>query len=401
MNLLDSKATSDKLVELLDEHSSVSFAVAWATLSPNFFKELQNNKSKIQKSVIGTHGYSTDPRVLDWCLDEKPFIGFIFDRTKNKRNPIFHPKIYVFKSPRKWDVLIGSANLTEGGLKNNTELVLHVGSDEFPSSSLLQNSLKVIDEYWKLSTKRDITRTQVAAYRRKHEKEKQKQYRVETLIPELKIPELLSWEWSEFYDKVKRDEFYKHRLALLSQARKIFQSHKNFIDIDPENRKVLAGTVTKPKHDDWRNINVSCFGPTGSSIFAGLIDRENVHVFRAIDCIPISRKVTRSDFMNYVDEIKKGFGDNQHGLGHVARLLAIKRPDTFVPFNGPVKPGIHEDLDLKPRMKGTHYERYWDEVLAKIKQAKWYKSQQPKNETERNVWRFRVAMLDAVYYPKN
>ena len=41
----------------------------------------------------------------------------------------FHPKIYLFKSPSSADLLIGSGNLTEGGLFTNYEAGLHIPLD--------------------------------------------------------------------------------------------------------------------------------------------------------------------------------------------------------------------------------------------------------------------------------
>ena len=62
-------------------------------------------------------------------------------------SPMFHPKIYIFWSQDRWDLLIGSANLSGGGMKWNTELMLHMSSDDC-SNEVFRNARKKINRYW-------------------------------------------------------------------------------------------------------------------------------------------------------------------------------------------------------------------------------------------------------------
>ncbi|MFA7499440.1 MAG: hypothetical protein WCY85_00390, partial [Sulfurimonas sp.] len=44
------------------------------------------------------------------------------------------------------------------------------------------------------------------------------------------------------------------------------------------------------------------------------------------------------------------------------------------------------------------YEQYWNEIIEPIRQAPWYKASKPTNEQEFQVWRGRVALMDALLY---
>ena len=66
----------------------------------------------------------------------------------------FHPKIYLFKSPTAADVMIGSGNLTEGGLFTNYEAGLRVYLDLSDSrqAAILQSIEQVLDTWADLSS---------------------------------------------------------------------------------------------------------------------------------------------------------------------------------------------------------------------------------------------------------
>ena len=61
----------------------------------------------------------------------------------NDNNSTFHPKVYVFKSEQRADILVGSGNLTEGGLYTNYEASLAISLDL--NDSLQKNLLNDIE----------------------------------------------------------------------------------------------------------------------------------------------------------------------------------------------------------------------------------------------------------------
>jgi len=73
----------------------------------------------------GIDFYSTEPAALKTLLS-------LFKPNKNSKlyvynsrsGEVFHPKIYVFSRREKANVIVGSANMTLGGMKNNVEVSL-------------------------------------------------------------------------------------------------------------------------------------------------------------------------------------------------------------------------------------------------------------------------------------
>ena len=66
----------------------------------------------------------------------------------------FHPKIYLFESPNAADVIVGSGNLTEGGLFTNYEAALRLRLDlaDPDQAAVLRSINKVLDTWADLST---------------------------------------------------------------------------------------------------------------------------------------------------------------------------------------------------------------------------------------------------------
>ncbi len=66
----------------------------------------------------------------------------------------FHPKVYLFKSPRAAEILLGSGNLTEGGLFINYEAALRIPLNlaDPDQAGLLESLEQVLDSWTDLSS---------------------------------------------------------------------------------------------------------------------------------------------------------------------------------------------------------------------------------------------------------
>ena len=115
----------DKLISTANE---VFIAVAFLKKSglSNIISALKKAIDKGNKFtfIVGRHFALTEPAAL-WQLFH------LFKGTKSnlylaelKANAVFHPKMYLFKSESNCNIIIGSANLTNGGLVNNYECSL-------------------------------------------------------------------------------------------------------------------------------------------------------------------------------------------------------------------------------------------------------------------------------------
>jgi hypothetical protein len=117
--------------------------------------------------LVGLNFEITDPGVLtEWLkLKEKDPYRFVIDVAP--RNPVFHPKvILVERTDNSRFAIIGSGNLTAGGLSTNVECgVLIEAQDQLDELALWQSQLggeplnsAIIEEY------RTVYRESVQAY---------------------------------------------------------------------------------------------------------------------------------------------------------------------------------------------------------------------------------------------
>lgn len=85
---------------------------------------LDNNGSV--EIIAGLDFKTTDPQSMHYLIQlqkTKPNLKFYCygDKDVNKTNVVFHPKIYLFESKRETTGIVGSTNLTGGGLMTNFE----------------------------------------------------------------------------------------------------------------------------------------------------------------------------------------------------------------------------------------------------------------------------------------
>lgn len=75
------------------------------------------------------------------ALDEMLRIGFTCKVAHNSSSFIYHPKLYLFENVQSYSVIIGSGNLTTGGLVYNDECFVRITGDKLDSFYLQVNSL--------------------------------------------------------------------------------------------------------------------------------------------------------------------------------------------------------------------------------------------------------------------
>ncbi len=108
-------------------------------------KLLEHAKGKLKKItiVVGIDQGGTSKEALEELL-KSGFNSFIF---YYREQPIFHPKIYLFEGDKEVKLIIGSSNLTGGGLFRNVEtsVLVEFTPDEKEGADLLQQ----LTQYYK------------------------------------------------------------------------------------------------------------------------------------------------------------------------------------------------------------------------------------------------------------
>lgn len=385
----ESKELQRELLRCMKNHEKISFAVAWATTGTKVYEALVERRDAIHHGVIGTHFYQTAPDVLD------DFVGD--DRVRFVLQPsgVFHPKIFLFRSGRCWDAFVGSANLTRGALGPNAEVVMHVthedGADHMRSD--VQDTIKRFRSDGKKAS------PEIAeAYREAHERMKKLRDRLSGGYGSAKSKsplqsEVMSMSWRQFYAAVREpgDGYLRDRIRLLADARDAFRTHASFAAMHVDTRAMIAGLP------NGRTDKQGYFGSMkGDGVFHGAIKGDTPGISAALDRIPLEGPVRREDYEAFVGEFEQALLDGRRRPGVASRLLAMKRPDTFVCLSKRNRAGLADDFGISA--SGIDFDVYWDSVVGRIGDSRWWSASPPGGGDELATWQGRAAMLDAIFY---
>lgn len=382
------------LSKLIVSSKSISFASAWASASAEAFKVLLKHSNKINKIVVGIHFYQTHPNFIKEFIENKN-VKFI-----TNPNGIFHPKMYLFvNNDNDWDCLIGSANFTKSAMEKNSEIMIHINSKDINSNETYQQIVDEINTYFNRAT--IFTQSDYEAYVKVWTKKSKKLLDIQDNFnsnnnkPIFKS-KIIMQDWNEYFKRVKNDKnnsFYP-RLEQLNKAGEYFKN-SSFENMTANKRKQLAGISNIDNNNP--NIDWMYFGHMVSPRFKTRINEDYFDISDSLECIPLIGKVTKKDYMNYVQYFQEhsGYG---YGISTISRLLTMKRPDVFFCVTGENKNPLYEDFGIAKDIKSHEYERYWDEIIQRIHKSEWFNIKQPSDVVEKNLWDKRVAMLDAIFY---
>lgn len=385
----ESKDLQRQLLRCMKTHDRISFAVAWATTGTKVYEALLAKREAIHHGVVGTHFYQTSPEVLeDFTGDDR--VRFVL-----QPSGVFHPKIFLFRSGRRWEAFVGSANLTRGALGANAEVVMHVTQDDDADHirSDVQDTIKRFRSGGKKARPEDAE-----AYRESYERMKKVRDRLSGGYGALKSTsplqsEVMSKSWRQFYAAVREpgEGYLQDRIQLLADARDAFRTHENFAAMDVDTRAMIAGLPNA------RTDKQGYFGSMkGDGVFHGAIKGDAPGISVALDRIPLDGPVAREHYDAFVGEFEQALPDGRRRPGVASRLLAMKRPDTFVCLSKRNRAGLAEDFGISAG--GIDFDVYWDGVVGRIRDSRWWSAAAPSGGNELATWQGRAAMLDAIFY---
>ena len=115
----------------LQSASNTQIAVAFLKCTgvkviENSLRQCLNNGGNVEV-ITGLDFKTTDPQSIHFFINlkkeyPKAKLYCFGDKGKNKTNIVFHPKIYLFEKGRETTGIVGSTNLTRGGLLSNFEV---------------------------------------------------------------------------------------------------------------------------------------------------------------------------------------------------------------------------------------------------------------------------------------
>lgn len=401
IKLLGARQMQSALSRLIGTSDEIWIAVAWG-YNGKLADLLMENSAKFQSITFGLNGFATSPDLVDRLIGVKnAFIA-------KAENGIFHPKLYLFRTGEVIDAIVGSANFTNGGLDRNHEACLHIRGSS--GDAIFEQLGRELDEY--RPVQQSVSEPIADSYRRQYDAARKRRGPVNPILPGEKnaaglLSPLAMMTWDNFKSRAKLDPHhnFKRRIALLREIQRLFASVQTFSDLSQAEWKGVAGTlggVEKVKedlgHHDW-----GWFGSMGGNgDFAGLVRRRDPELAKAVDCIPRKDPVSVEHFNEFRQRFHSAFvkakAEHVGGYPTATRLLAMKRPDTFVCANGKNRAGLAKALNFSPTTLSM--ENYWDRIIIPIQSAPWYNATRP-DGPDSELWDYRVAMLDTIYYHQN
>ncbi|QGM81405.1 phospholipase D family protein [Otariodibacter oris] len=379
-----------KFNSLVNKYKNISFATAWASSNHPAFETLLMNKTKIQSSTVGIHFYQTDPQVLIKFKSNKQV------KISLQASGVFHPKVYLFwNDENDWAVLSGSANFTHGAFHGkNTENMMFINSEDVEDNKLFNEVSNFLDQCFKSA--KEISKEYIKRYEELYSVKRKSINKLTDFQSKsiLKNPvldnEILTCSWAEYFQEVKKDPYhnFKSRLKMLELFQYLFKSHETFSMINEDNRKFICGLKCSDERAPWFG-NLQARGT-----FSNRVNTNNKKLSSLIDGIPLEGNINKELFMHYahnIDHLCKG----ERETSVVTRIISMKRPDLFISFNGANK-GILKDFGISSN--SFYAERYWDELLSIIYETPWFNRPEPKDPEEKLAWKYRVALLDCIYY---
>jgi hypothetical protein len=398
VSFLDAKSADATLRRFIAEYEEFHWAVAWGSMT-DAANGLFRHPTKFRSVTFGVAFSQTHPDLVDKLQGIKG--ASIATRFAGGT---YHPKVYCFRFKNEAAVIVGSANFTFGGLGKNWEASVCLTGDA--SDPLFVDLFKFTRDSAKLGE--PVTAEYASLYRasfnrasRMAKPPRDPMEGLRQIKPAGITSPLISMRWEDYVEEIDASAHHdvEKSLNLLRIAQEWFASVPSFSELPPAKRKAIAGIIgknqkTSPELDqDW-----GWFGSMkGAGDFANRIDKNDRYLARALDSIPQKGDVTKQHFLRFVKQFERAFARSERmgGVATASRLLAMKRPDTFVCI---CKPNITEASQRLGFSKTTlRLDDYWDKVVEVIRLSSWYNTDKPDNE-EGQLWESRVAMLDAMLY---
>lgn len=397
VKLLNAKAAAKRIERLIEEHDEIHVAAAWGS-NGQLADCLLKNRRKFVSVTFGLAFCQSDPDLIDRLVGVKN--AFVADGGRGT----FHPKLYFFQTGETAEAIIGSSNFTAGGMGKNWEANINVKGAS--NSSVFKEILECLKSYATL--RKPVSKDLADSYRLQFDAAKILKKPKNPVLPGQGLPAtqlnspLVHMRWDEYVKAVKASPHHNFdvRLSLLRECQTMFASVKSFAELSTSQWKAIAGVIgARQKLDagldghDW-----GWFGSMkGMGDFANRIAEQDQFLASAVDCIPRHGDVEKAQFEDFCRNFLKAFTKSSRigGVPTATRLLAMKRPDTFVCISKPNLAGLSAGLAF-PKT-ALDLENYWDRVIEPIRVSPWYNSSRPIGKYA-ELWDNRAAMLDAIYY---
>jgi HKD family nuclease len=378
------------LRDLIVGSSKIDIASAW--VSESAISQLLNSDGTkaIVRIVVGVGGYSTDPVILK-ALDSRPNIELKIHGTATS-TPLFHPKLYSFRHAHFVRTLIGSMNMTKAGATQNIESMLSIACKQeqidqeferfwnspdvvpFASFDLLDYEVKrrTVLAAVKAASATDVLDADVVV---------SAESRVEV--------NALKEDWSTFLNGLKNSKNGIEDYRTVLEVRQELIGRDWSRDLTKTELAIMFGLPPYYAfgHLPALNQNQNKFqGPDN------LIKRQQIG-----NALKAAMKLTHFNAPIVEGIVRQLLEVPFCKAALTTRLLVLARPDLFVVVNLKSFEGLQELYGLK----GTNLDfsaSNYVKLLQQIQSTGWYRSPEPEDASESEVWQARASLVDALVY---
>lgn len=388
MEIIDSTQIGIKFSELIKKYKHFSCAVAWGSSRFNEYSLLKANESKLKRLIIGTHFYQTDPILLS-DFKNNEFVRFNMDTSE-----LFHPKLYYFEnSENDWAAIIGSHNFTSGAFNSNIEISILINSKDTSNGDVKNDLITFLNKAW--NNGRKLSEKEIEDYKTIYDSKSHDRKRISARTKVSKSGridlDIARMSWKNYFDQIDLGDELIYRIKILDIAQSYFRKYKSFKNFPTIERKKIGGFYEG--FED--NINWLAFGSMkGSGYFKEAINMNNQIISDALDIIPLEGIIEKNIFIEYVELFLSAL-NQKNPIATATRLLAMKRPDYFVCFDSANREALTSAFDISRTISLIEY---WEKVIETILSSAWWNDESPKSEIEEKAFRYRVALIDNMYY---
>ncbi len=184
--ILDFISNSEiKLIDLLEKfgNSSESMDIAVAYVKNSGIQLTEKILSGKKVRILFSFEFlTTDPESIEKLIE----VGVECKeyRASGTEEINFHPKLYIFKNSETVRIIVGSSNLTAGGLSTNVESCLAIEGSY--NDEIISKTLDYFERLWNSSKAKSISKENLESYKIKKRKYEEKYKEISELIQEFK-----------------------------------------------------------------------------------------------------------------------------------------------------------------------------------------------------------------------
>lgn len=381
----------------LEFSKRVEIAVAWAT-SGDQLKRLEDAASEHDisiRAIVGTYGNATDPDALE-KLNQIGKLRLVPDG-----NPMFHPKIYIFRGKKESVAWVGSANFTRGGFEANEEAVFETKRTDSVSAWFKHR--------WRECG--ELSPNAIAEYRRRRALNPP----VRALRGMIGKPRRENDDRLSFLDQAEDWPGYVNALRQCqdwweSHPWSVFGEQFSWVHTIESVQPIVTNDWSGLGWDDARkvlglygdeNMDAGLFGSMRGAGRVQNVFREptpqnieiRTRVKQAVDKVVKARSASFPGVA--IDAIGDICEEERFNIGVATRILTVARPDRIVSVNQGSRNGLEKIFPAINRIRRLDdYNRF----LLQLYQEPWFNSDRPNDEFERRLWSMRAALLDCFVY---